>query len=120
MIEFGGNIYYIDISAIENIVKPSGLDPSDLITDTETKTILDSTDIKTSTEIIQVTRERGREMDAAKYDIVRLMLDVLMDGNNENEDDSLGLDRALDKTSLPFKIAFNSLIKYGILKEVED
>jgi len=120
MIEFGGNIYYIDINAIGETIKQLGINATDLITDKEIKTTLDESGKKTGTEIIEVTRERGLDMDVAKYDVIRLMLDVVMDGNNETEDDSLGLDRALEKTSLPFKIAFNSLIKYGILKEVEE
>jgi hypothetical protein len=42
-----------------------------------------------------------------------------MDGTEETDDTSLGAERALDKTSLSFKIAFNTLFTYGVLKEQE-
>jgi hypothetical protein len=51
--------------------------------------------------------------------MIRLMMEILMDGTEETDDDTLGADRALEKTSLSYKIAFNTLYNYGILKEQE-
>ena len=39
---------------------------------------------------------------------------------NETIDDTLGQDRAFKDTTIPFKVAFNTLINYGILKEIEE
>jgi hypothetical protein len=119
MIEFGGNIYYIDINAIEKVIKPVGIEPTDKIIEREEKVILDPNGTPVSTEITEVSRERGREIDGAKYDIIRMMLEIVMDGTEETDDTSLGAERALDKTSLSFKIAFNTLLTYGVLKEQE-
>jgi hypothetical protein len=47
-----------------------------------------------------------------------MMIEIITD-DMEDTDDSLGVDRALEKTSLAYKIAFNTLHNYGILKEVE-
>lgn len=47
-----------------------------------------------------------------------MMVEVLIDSDDES-DTSLGADRALEKTPLSYKFAFNTLIEYGILKEKE-
>jgi hypothetical protein len=45
------------------------------------------------------------------------MIEVLIDYDDEDSDTTLGVERALDKTPLAYKIAFNTLYNYGILKE---
>ena len=119
MIEFGGSIYYIDLDALEKTIKPIGVEPTDRVTEHEQKTYLDAEGKITGSEIVEVSRDRGREIDGAKYEMVRLMIEILMDGTEETDDDTLGADRALEKTSLSYKIAFNTLYTYGILKEQE-
>lgn len=117
MIEFGGSIYYIDVEALEDTIKLDyKVNKEDVV---EIKEVT-NTDVKTGNQTHEVTKkitERGREIDATKYDILRLMIEILMDGTEDTEDDSLGAERALDKTSLGYKIAFNTLLNYGILKE---
>ena len=118
MIEFGGIIYYIDLDAMERTIALAGVKPTDIIKNTETKTILDEHGTVIESEQLITSNERGKEIDATKYEVIRLMLEIIMD-DNEESDDSLGVDRALEKTPLSFKIAFNTLYNYGILKEKE-
>lgn len=119
MIEFGGSFYYIDIDALEKAIKPVGVEPTDKIIEREEKVVLDGANNVLNTEVTEVSRERGREIDGAKYDIIRMMLEIVTDGTEETDDTALGAERALEKTSLSFKIAFNTLYNYGILKEQE-
>ena len=119
MIEFGGSIYYIDLDALEKAIKPNGVEPTDKVVETETKTYYDANNVLVSTEVVNVSRDRGREIDGAKYEMIRLMMEILMDGTEDTDDDTLGADRALEKTTLSYKIAFNTLYNYGILKEQE-
>ncbi len=86
MIEFGGNIYYIDMEALEKVIKPIGIEPTDKIIEREEKIILDGKNNLVSTEVVEVSRDRGREIDGAKYEIIRLMLEILMDGTEETDD----------------------------------
>ena len=44
------------------------------------------------------------------------MLDVVLDFEDEI-DATLGAERALESTPLSFKLAFNTLYNYGIIKE---
>lgn len=119
MIEFGGSVYYIDIDALEKAIKPNGVNLNDKIIEREEKMVLDKDNNVVNTEVTEVTRERGREIDGAKYEMFRLMIEILMDSTEETDDTTLGAERALEKTSLSYKIAFNTLYNYGILKEQE-
>ena len=127
MIEFGGTIYYIDMNELEKNITMSGTKANDKVTLTVVdakgnrtiKTYLDADGKVLSTEKHETSSERGREIDATKYDLIRLMIEVLID-SGDDIDDSLGSDRALEATSLSYKLAFNTLYQYGILKEVEE
>ena len=119
MIEFGGVLYYFDVDSLENIIKLKGTSDSDKIVDTTTTTHLDAEGKVTHSEVVETVSERGREIDATKYDMLRMCFEVLIDYNEES-DYTLGADRALEKTPLAYKLAFNTLLNYGILKEIEE
>ena len=119
MIEFGGILYFLDVEALEDSITLKGNNPKELITDTTTTTYYDADGKATHSEKIETSTERGREIDATKYDILRMCVEVLIDYNEES-DDTLGADRALEKTPLAYKLAFNTLLSYGILKETEE
>ena len=51
---------------------------------------------------------------------MRTMIEVVLDVTDSDEiDDTMGAERGLEKASLSFKIAFNTLYEYGIIKEKE-
>jgi len=118
MIEFGGRIYCIDVEAFDSLISPE-LDGNKRV-ETHKKTYLDGEGKVISVEINEIISEKVREVNAAKYDLFRTMIDVVLDDSGEDElDDTLGADRGLEKTSLSFKIAFNTLYDNGILIEKE-
>jgi hypothetical protein len=119
MIEFGGILYFIDVDALENTIKVKGSDPKELMVDTTTTSHYDSTGLLTHSEVTKISTERGREIDATKYDLLRMCIEVLIDYNDDT-DDTLGADRALEKTPLAYKLAFNTLLNYGILKDYDE
>lgn len=49
-----------------------------------------------------------------KYETIKLMLEVLM-GENEEVDDALGT-KGANQLSIPFKIAFNTLLSKNLIK----
>lgn len=118
MIQFGENTYYIDIDVLESVISPE-LHPSKLV-ETQTKTYLDENGKIISVEVNEHSTERIREVNAAKYDLIRTMIEVVLDVTDSDEiDATLGAERGLEKASLSFKLAFNTLYEYGILKEKE-
>ena len=65
-----------------------------------------------------ITGSGENHISIVKYETVKLMLEVLMD-EHEEIDDALGT-KGASGLSIPFKIAFNTLIKNQILIEDED
>ena len=117
MIEFGGVVYYIDLDALDKIITPKGNKPNDKITLQEKKIVLDDKGNVVGTEIDKTTSLRGKEIDGPKYDVLRMFIETLIDYDDDDTDTTLGADRALEKTPLSYKLAFNTLYNYGVLKE---
>lgn len=117
LLEFGGVAYYIDFDGIDNILKSGDpdLDAKD-VEETETQTTYINSAIEKSV-ITTRNYHKGREVDLARYETYRSLIEILLT-YNEEDDASLGVERALLKTPLPFKVAFNTLVKYGVLKEL--
>lgn len=120
MIEFGGTFYYIDLDAYDNLVRKPITNENKYVIDTHRKTYLDAEQNIVSVEIAEQSTERIQELNGTKYDIIRIMLEVVLDGEDDDEmDDSMGSQLGLEKGSFSFKIAFNTLHHYGIIKEKE-
>ncbi len=118
MIEFGGIQYYIDIEALDKTITPTDTKPSDVITVTEYKTHINAAGEVTGNEKMETSSLRGKEINGPKYNIIQMMVETLIDYTGET-DDSLGAERALNNTPLSYKLAFNTLYQYGIIKEKE-
>lgn len=114
MLSFGGKIFKIDINKIDEIIRVNNPEISEEI---EEKVITDK-DGNTVTETTKTTMPRSREINAAKYESIRGFLEVVLI-YNEEVDDALGIDRAFLEAPMSFKLAFNTLLDYDIIVEVE-
>lgn len=117
MIEFGGITYYVDIDAFDEVVALKNA--SDKIVTTHIRRTFDNENNLVETREFTTSNDREREVNTARYEILRTMLEVVVD-TGDDFDDSLGVDRALESTTLGFKLAFNTLLNYGIIKEIEE
>lgn len=117
MIEFGGTIYYLDLDKVSEVISLNNKLEKQVV-ETVVKQYLDEKGKVISSEVLQTTKDRELTIDSTKYDLLRMMIEIITD-DMEDSDDTLGVDRALEKTTLAYKIAFNTLHNYGILKEVE-
>jgi len=88
MIEVLGENYYIDIERVQEIIS------------IEDKTSGDS----------------EQNISLVKFELVKTMIDVIM-SENEEVDSNLGA-VSLKDISIPFKIAFNTLLYHKILKRI--
>ena len=59
-------------------------------------------------------------MNGPKYDILRTAIEIIMNGTEVDTDDTLGAERALSKQDFTFKISFNTLLNYGIIKRKDN
>ena len=116
MLEIGGIEYTIDLDMLEKVIT-SKSNEKKTITEKEFKQILDEKGELIGSESYTKEYERVREIDMAKYETIRTLFEVILT-TNEEVDDDLGLERGLAKLPLPFKLSFNTLIEYGIIKEI--
>jgi len=116
VLEFGGVAYYLDFDGLQNILKPDGELESGEAEESETTTTYIQGGVE-KTEITIRKYHKGKEIDISKYETYRSLVEILLTFQDDG-DDSLGTERALSGAPLPFKIAFNTLVKYGILKEL--
>jgi hypothetical protein len=68
-------------------------------------------DVNFNTEI--VSGETEQHISVVKYDMIKIMIDVILTEQNE-VDEALG---PKSDTSIPFKIAFNTLLNNQIIKK---
>ena len=120
MVSIGGVSYYVDFNALDVAIKIEDKigDKGD-VNEQEIKEVFGEDDKQVSKIITTKVYPKGKEIDGARYDYVGLMLQIIMNTDTEI-DDTLGIDRALDGMPLNWKIAFNTLTKYGILVAIEE
>jgi hypothetical protein len=118
MIEFGNTIYYFDLNALDKAISLSGFKPNDKTVETDIETYKDSEGNVISIKEFQRATTNGKIIDVAKYEIIKTMIEIVIDFDDDF-DTALGADNALDKAPLSFKMAFNTLLNYGIIKEKE-
>lgn len=115
MIPLGGSLFIFDTEVYTEVLTTLSIESNTI--ETETMTSYDENGVVTGVNVNVREYEKPKEVDAPKYDLLRMCLEVVFT-YYEEVDDSLGLERALGDTTIPFKLAFNTLISYGILKEV--
>lgn len=97
-LEFGGDYVYVDFDEIVNVIKLDVKNVSD--------------------EDADIAQHGNITIDVTKWEMINKMLDTVLDDLSE-EDPTLGR-KNLDKLSISFKIAYNTLLKYNIIKIIEE
>lgn len=100
-LEFGGQFIYIDFDEITNVIK---LEPP--------KEEDDEENMSPQNQYGNIT------IDVIKWEMINKMIDTILDDLSE-EDPTLGM-KNLDKLPVSFKIAYNTLLNYNILKIIEE
>lgn len=101
MLEVLGKNYYIDFTELEEVIN---------IPNPEKK-------VKVDTEVIENNEEgESQHISIVKYETIKMMLEVILI-EREEFDENLGIHNS-KKLSLPFKFAFNTLLRYGIIKHL--
>ena len=86
MIKVLGEQYYIDINKVQDIISI----PNTTTGDTE------------------------QNVSIVKFELIKTMIDVLMT-ESEEIDENLGV-KGINNLTMPFKLAFNTLLVHGIIK----
>jgi hypothetical protein len=100
-LEFGGDYVYIDFDEIINVIR---------------------LDLPVNSEEDDEDGGQGQlgniTIDVVKWEMINKMVDTILDDLSE-EDPTLGR-KNLDKLPVSFKIAYNTLLNYNIIKTVEE
>jgi len=89
MIEVLNETYYIDLDAVSNVVNVDSEDNG-------------------------VSGETEQTINLVSFEVVKMLLEIVMT-EREEFDETLG-SYSMNKLSIPFRIAFNTLLKHEILK----
>lgn len=116
-LDFGGATYYIDLEAFDKLLTIDGSISPKIIKDVVETKHYDADGKLTSSEIVTSKTTKNKEINIASYETLRMFLEIVITYQDET-DDTLGVDRALLGTPLSFKMSFNTLLKYGIIKEI--
>lgn len=101
MIEVLGNTYYMDLNELEKFVE--------LPDEEVTKELEEGVEIEEDT--------KGQRFSIIKFEIVKTMIEVVLT-EREEFDENLGSYQAT-KTSIPFRLAFNTLLRHNIIKSLD-
>jgi len=103
MLEFLGENYYVDFDMLENHVNiPKKEDEDESQKDNESSNNED--------KFLQ-------HISVVKFETIKMMLEVVLT-EREEVDDNLGIRGSSRTLSIPFKFAFNTLLKHGIIKYI--
>lgn len=100
-LDIGGYNLYLDFDKLSEIVR---LEP---------ETFLDE-----DGNLVQNEGDGGPHIDITKYEMIREMVGVVL-SSNDIIDDKMG-ELALNTLPIPFKISYNTLIEYDILKDSDE
>jgi hypothetical protein len=106
LLEIGGKELYIDVERLSEIVK---IEPNVRIE----KNMETEEDSENDGDLVD---ESVVQIDVTKYELYREMIGTLL-SYNEEIDNRMGK-VALNSTSVPFKLAYNTLLMKGIIKEL--
>jgi hypothetical protein len=121
LLEFGGNHYMVDFDALDNFLF---VDADERKTyEVETRVVYNDRgepDMVTAKE--ETTKEfiNEKEINGIRYELITDMLSTVFNTNiGDDGDDILGAKRTLEQAPFSYKMAFNTLIKYKIIKEIK-
>ncbi len=116
LLPFGNKIFYIDLDSILDAV------------------LFDTMDIPTSEELVGKSKNKNKKkneineleipdnfgitINVTKWEVINKLMDVLLNEISDH-DDKLGM-KNLEKFSIGFKIAFNTLLKNNIIKIMDN
>tara|TARA_R110000868_G_scaffold203969_9_gene451983 strand:- start:9048 stop:9368 length:321 start_codon:yes stop_codon:yes gene_type:complete len=104
--------YYIDLDAVSKFVT---VDPKGAkVIETET------TKSGKSEQVIVREFDKQLEIDTTKYNMVNTLIDVFLTQDSADFDFKLGVELALKDAPIGFKVAFNTLEEFGLIKEFKD
>jgi len=120
MLTIGDAYFYFDLKRIDELVGAEDSLKAKEMVETEVIEKFNAAGELVESNKVTKTYMKGKEIDGSKYDTIRFMMDILISYSDDEADDTLGFDHMMNKAPMSFKLAFNTLKKEGILREIEE
>lgn len=104
MLEFLGENYYVDFDMLENHVNIPKIEN-------------EKEDTQKKEDTTNMEDKYLQHISVVKFETIKMMLEVVLT-EREEVDDNLGIRGSSRTLSIPFKFAFNTLLKHGIIKYI--
>lgn len=106
--EILGNSYYLDIDELASFIRLDEEGDGDLP--------LALPDEEPTEETIEYG---GPMVDMTKWEMVKTMIELVLGEQTSQYDEKMGMQGLANEVSLAFKLAFNTLLKYNIIKDAD-
>jgi len=104
--------YYIDVERLFDIIVEKNLRPTKEVV---TEILYDEEGNELKEETTK-TLYPSIEVNAPKYELLTTMIEVVMNQGPDDSDPALGFEHAVGESTFAFKLAYNTLLQYEILK----
>jgi hypothetical protein len=106
MFEIAGEKYYLDLNEMSSFIR---------FENSVVDTLLSVEEEKPNDEIEEIV-DPTQMIDIAKWEMVRGLVETILQDNQSIIDNRLGIKGLNDELPIPFKISFNTLLKHGLIK----
>jgi hypothetical protein len=103
-----GEQYYFDLKSISDFVRVDEEEPKNL------KDLLEKEENEDSGEELSVDLQ-GPMVDMTKWELTKGLMEAILSEQGV-VDEAMGIQKLEDQLSIPFKLAFNTLIKHKLIK----
>jgi hypothetical protein len=120
MIEILGIMYYIDFDTLDSFLISDKSLKAGEVEDVQTTETFDNKNKLVGKTVITTKTQKSREVNGVRFDVIRGFINDLGDDEEDDVDSKIGKVVNVEEMSIRFKLAFNTLVAYGILKQIED
>ena len=116
LFDVAGNKYYFDLDALSQFIR---IEKSESVDDIlgEAKKELENKNNENDEETEEVPHELYTQIiDVTKWETTKVMIESVLSEQGP-VDEAMGYGQLSKQLSIPFKISFNTLLKYQIIKE---
>jgi hypothetical protein len=110
LFKIAGNCYYIDLNELSNFIRIEKTESVDDILGEAKK------ELEENQESLQNEETYAQLIDITKWETTKVLIESILTEQGP-VDEAMGVKKLEDQLSIPFKLSFNTLLKYKIIKE---
>jgi len=121
LFEVAGNAYYFDLNELSQFIRIEKESVEDSILENDVDKVLGDPSSKTDGDSTSDNEETPYDMyhqiiDVTKWETTKVMIETVLTEQGPI-DEAMGIEKLGKDLSIPFKLSFNTLLKYKIIKD---